>query len=678
MYKNRSSPKAARFYRLLQAAALALVSLSTPAAAAEDVNPLDLSPEQLFSATVMSVSKTPERLFDAPAAISVLTNEDIKRSGATSIPEALRLVPGVQVERIGTAGWAVGIRGFNSALNNKLLVLIDGREAYDHLFSGVYWDVQDTMLEDIERIEVIRGPGATLWGANAVNGVINIITKSSADTQGGLVSGLIGNQENGTASARYGGAIGNGFYRVYGKYLDRGPETTLAGADARDGWQAWRGGFRSDWTLGGGDRLTVQGDTYNSDTGQFRNISNSTAPPFFTTEVENIDASGANLVTRWNHAVANGGQVQVQAYVDYTLRSQALLKDRRVSADVEAQYDFAPAEKHKVIVGGRYRWSMDDLTQSALLTTVIPRRNDQLFSCFAQDKITLMPEKLFLTVGSKFEHNDFTGFEVEPSARLQWHPDSSKMFWTSISRAVRTPSRLENDLRIVSGVLDVLGPAYPVEVTLIPSPQFNSEELTAYEAGFRSEITPASSLDVAVFFNDYDRLSTLTLQAPIPPPGFPAPGPFILPILTTNDTTGEIYGVETTLNWKARDNLNLTASHSLFDIQLHGPPSTVAIASEIGERQSAQSQINLRAQWDVTPSVSVDTMAYHVSPISAFSVKDYWRLDTRVGWKVTDNVEAAIVGQNLLRSQHREFTSTTDANASYINRSIFGTITWRF
>jgi iron complex outermembrane receptor protein len=284
-----------------------------------------------------------------------------------------------------------------------------------------------------------------------------------------------------------------------------------------------------------------------------------------------------------------------------------------------------------------------------------------------------VPDKWFLTLGSKFEHTDFTGFEVEPSVRLQWHPDGQQMLWTSVSRAVRTPSRLENDLRIIAGVLTPFGPALPVELTLVPSPTFESEELIAYEAGYRRELARNASLDVAAFFNDYRGLATLTLGAAIFPPV-----PIVLPVLTTNDTDGEIYGIEATFDWKPRDNLRLTASQSFIDIELHGPPPAVAIASEAAETMSPKSQFSLRTQWDVTPSVSSDTMVYHVSPISGFSVDDYWRVDQRLGWKVNDQLEAALVGQNLFRSRHREFTPPGDANAATISRSVFGTLTWRF
>jgi iron complex outermembrane receptor protein len=645
-----------------------------------DVNPLELSPEQLFSATVTvtSVSGLPETAWDAPAAITVLSNEDIHRSGATSIPEALRMVPGVQVARTGAGSWAVGIRGLNGPLNNKLLVLIDGREIYDHLFSGVYWDIQDLPLEDIDRIEVIRGPGSTLWGANAVNGVINIITKDASATQGTLVSALAGNQDRFTGVGRYGGKFGdNGYYRVYGKYFDRADETSaITGGSAEDGLSMWHSGFRTDWNKSA-DKVTVQGDLYRGDSGNLRNVPNTVAPPFFTREFDEVNPNGANLLARWTRTLSSDSSFQLQTYVDYTHRDDELvLDDRRTSLDTQAQYDFPTAGRHKVIAGARFRYSYDTTstnTATGIATQSEPSHTDQLYSAFVQDKITLQPQKLELTVGSKVEHNVFTGVEIEPSARLQWTPDDTHVLWTSVSRAVRTPSQLEEEMKLVAGVVPFLG--VPLAIVLEPSPAFQSEELIAYEAGYRQKLTPDMTLDVATFFNDYSKLETLKLGAfdfsTFPPA-------ITLPIFFTNGTSGQTYGVETTVNWQARRNWKLVANSTFLLTTLHGPPSTTAIASEAGEKQSPENQFNLISQWDVTDKVAFDTMAYHVAPLSGFKVSDYWRLDARAGYKVRDGVEAELVGQNLLHDKHREFTALTDPTAVYVDRSVFARLTCRF
>ncbi len=415
------------------------------------VDPFALSPEQLFDATVTSVSKTSENLRDAPAAVYVLTNEDIARSGATSIPEALRMVPGLQVARINASGWAISVRGFNNPLANKLLVLIDGREVYDPLFSGVYWDVQDTPLEDVERIEVIRGPGASLWGANAVNGVINIITKNTSDTQGALVSVAGGNEDRATVTARYGGSLDDdAHWRIYGKYLDRASEETPSGVDANDAWSEWRAGFRMDWDPNSqGDTFTLQGDVYGSDDGDLRSVP-LLMPPYAEVEDESVSASGANLNGHWSHEFGDDSRLTVESYIDLTQRRQITLKDERSTFDTEAQYELPAWDWQKLMVGVLYRYSVDALTATPIITFAKGTRGDQLVSGFVQDKITLEPERWIVTLGSKFEHNDYSGFEIQPTARLQWLGGEQQMAWASVSRAVRTPSHCSRAVGCIS------------------------------------------------------------------------------------------------------------------------------------------------------------------------------------------------------------------------------------
>ena len=659
-------------------ASLALAATDAPKAETPAVNPLELSPEQLFGATVTSVTKTPESVWDAAAAITVLTQEDIHRSGATSIPEALRLVPGVDVARTNSGQWAVGIRGFNSTLDNKLLVLIDGREVYDHLFSGVYWEVQDLPLEDIDRIEVIRGPGATLWGANAVNGVINIITKTASQTQGVLTSALAGNQEHFTGVGQYGGRIGaSGNYRVYGKYLDRDPETqALTGGDQGDGFQSWRSGFRAD-TVQGANKLTVQGDAYRAFESQFRNVPNTVAPPFSTTQLGSVSFDGGNLMAHWTHNLAGDSQFEWLNYVDFTHRNATLvLDDRRVALNSEAQYDFPTMGMHKIIVGARYRFSVDNLAPNAVTGLVVSAPSEvyeHLYSGFFQDQMTLQPGKWFLTVGSKLEHNDYTGFEIEPNARLQWHPDDAHTLWTSVSRAVRTPSEIERELSIFNRTTRV-GP-FPVKAFTEPSPEFQSEDVVAYEAGYRQRLTQDVTLDVATFLNDYSNLETIRIGAfdlsQFPPL-------ILLPLTFTNDTSGITYGIETTVSWQARQNLKLTANHTFLKMELHGPPPTAAIAPTAPETQSPESELNLQSRWDITDRVAWDNTLYHVSSLANYKVDGYWRMDTRVGWRMNDSVEAELIGQNLFNAKHRELINTTDPSASEINRSIFARLTCQF
>lgn len=648
--------------------------------ATSNEEPFELSLEQLFNATVISASKTEDKWWTTPASVYVVDNQDIQRSGATSIPEALRLVPGVQVARVNASGWAVSVRGFNGALANKLLVLMDGREIYDPLFSGVYWDIQDTPLEDIERIEVIRGPGASLWGANAVNGVINIITKSAADTQGGLLSGGAGNQEHGFTTGRYGVKLGeNGYYRIYGKYLNHDNEKNLAGINSQDNWSAGRGGFRADWK--GNDKkssFTLQGDAYQSDSSQLRTTPLLSAP-YSRTGKEEITARGGNILARWKQDLQDDARLSIQSYVDFTSREQMLVEDRRTSFDLDAQYELPVWNRHKFIIGGRYRYSADELTPSSFVSLESAERNDQTFSGFMQDQITLQPEKWLLTLGTKFEHNDYSGFELQPNARLQWHPNETQMLWTSISRAVRTPSRIERDVNVdLAAFPPSVALPVPILLQLQANSDYDSEELTAYEAGYRHKLTSDLSFDISTFYNDYSKLATNRfLPFTIVNNGVD-PLHILFPIHASNDTKGESYGLETTLDWQALEVLELSVGYSLLEIALHGPEPDIAINAESAEEQSPQHQFNVRSMWDITNDLSLDTMLYYVSSLPAYQVPDYWRLDTRLGWKINRQLQFSLVAQNMLDSVHREFGAPSDVNSIEVGRSIYGKLTWRF
>jgi iron complex outermembrane recepter protein len=647
------------------------VAFASPALAQESPDPFALSPEQLFGAEVISASRAPESVWEAPAAIYVVTRSDIERAGVTTIPEALRLVPGLQVARINTSGWAVSVRGFNAALANKLLVLIDGRETYDPLFSGVYWDVQDTAIEDIDRIEVIRGPGASLWGANAVNGVINIITRPAAETQGWLASAIAGNVEEGGVTVRYGANAGETTqWRIYGRAFERGAQERLAGGDDNSDWRAMRGGFRVDTELSARDDLTVQGDIYRSKTGQFRLVSSLSAP-FTALERESIEAEGASLLARWTHR--NGdGLLTAQTYVDITDREQRTLADRRTTFDLDVQYDFPAFGAHDVIAGLRYRHSSDEITPTETLRSDSTTHRSELFSAFVQDQIALA-EAWRLTLGSKFDQNDYTGFEIQPNVRLQWLGER-QMVWGSVSRAVRSPSELDREF----DVLLAAGPPFPMStlpltIELLPSPDFESEESVAYELGYRRQVTPTIALDIALFHNEYDGLATLTALAPqlgTDPDRF-----ILIPIITTNATSGEANGGEVVLDWRVNESLGLTFSYSSLDINLDAPAG--AIDGEQGEGQSPANQANLRLQWDATDRLALDATVYYVDELPAFAIEQYVRTDLRIGYKLNDQLHLDVIGQNVFDDWHREFTAPGDANAAEIGRSVFGRLTWR-
>jgi iron complex outermembrane receptor protein len=651
---------------------IAGVALSAPAWAQTDVDPYELSPEQLFDATVVAASRTPENVWDTAAAVYVITAEDIQRSGATNIAEALRLAPGVDVARINTSGWAVSVRGFNSALANKLLVLVDGRETYDPLFSGVYWDVQDTALEDIDRIEIIRGPGASLWGANAVNGVINIVTKAASETQGSLVSIVAGDTERGSVTARYGGAWGDrGHWRIYGRAFDRDDQELLSGADDNSSWQALRGGFRADLSLDARNALTLQGDIYHSETGQYRSAF-SFAAPFQALEAESIVAEGGNVLGRWTREFEDGARLTTQAYVDVTRRSQRTLEDRRTTFDLDVQHEFPTIGAHDVVGGVRYRFTRDEVTQTDMIRSPSNVHEEQLFSGFVQDQVQLSPSWR-LTVGSKFDDNDYTGLEIQPNARLQWSSDNQTA-WASLSRAVRSPSELDREFQILLAA----GPPFPLDtrpvtIELLPSPDFESEEVIAYELGYRRRWGDTVEMDVTAFFNDYDELSTLTPLAP--QLGADPPRIILIPIVLTNGTTAEASGIEAVLNWRPHHTVDVSVAYSYLDLELDAPPG--AIDGEVAEGRSPQHQASVRLKWDVTDNLSIDSVLYYVAELPDYQIDSYTRADLRLGYRLSEHVMLELVGQNLLDDSHREFGAVGDANAAEIQRSVFGRITWR-
>lgn len=655
--------------------------ITTNVQAAENADNLELSPEQLFNATVISASKTPEKLMDAPAAVYVLTNEDIMRSGATSVPEALRQVPGIQVARINANNWAISVRGFAGSLSNKLLVLIDGRQVYDPLFSGVYWDIQDMVLEDIEHIEVVRGPGATLWGDNAVDGVINIITKKAQDTQGNLVSLTVGNQDRAITEERYGGKLGeNGYYRVYGKYFHRDNEKTLSDTDAHDAQTQGRGGFRADWKDhdSSKDDFTVQGDMYRNGDGDLTSLP-LLVSPYAQIQAEDITARGGNILGRWNRIFSDDSHFTLQSYVDYTSREQLLLDAKRTSFDVDAQYELPSYGRHKIVVGSEYHYTSDNLSGTQDVIFQPASLATSLLSGFAQDKITLQKDKWYLTLGSKFSHNDYTGFEVQPNARLQWHPTSQQMIWASAAYAIRTPSRVERDLTINAGTFPPsFMPPFPTSIILQANPDYGDEHLTAYELGYRNQLSSSLSLDVATFYNMYDRLETSQVLPTFFVPAGVAPAHNVLPFIVTNDMSGNTYGVETVVDWQALDNLKFSASYSLLEMQLYAPSVLGVDQAQSTAGQSPENQFNVRVSWDVKKDISFDTALYYISALPALSVDDYWRLDMRWNWRIMDGLQFSLVGQDLLAPSHREFSSPTAVNAAYINPAVYGNITWRY
>ena len=641
-----------------------------------------LSVEDLMNMQVTSVSKRTQKVADAAAAVFVITQEDIRRSGATSIPEALRLVPGLEVARIDENKWAIASRGFNGRFDNKLLVLIDGRSVYTPLFSGVYWNVQDVMLEDIDRIEVIRGPGATLWGANAVNGVINIISKKAKDTQSALVTAGAGSEERGSGGVRYGNKIGdNTYYRAYGKYFDWGPSLYPSGMTAHDGWDALRGGFRADWTPAGANSLTLQGDIYRSSYGETLTVPSLNAP-YSGTFPNNGNYSGGNILGRWNHS-SEGSSMSLQMYYDNTtIADNSLFVDHENIFDLDFQDGFHVGDSQQFVWGLGYR-SIRDRNDPSFSVSLQPNQVTlNHFSAFVQDEIGLFDKKLRITLGSKFEHNDFTGFEVEPNARLLWTLTRNQSIWTAVSRAVRTPALTEEGLRLNSEVIPPTTPAnptpFPAVVTVFGSPQFQSEDLLAYELGYRVQATTSFSADIATFYNTYSNLRTAEPGAPRLE-GSPVPTDIVIPFVAANKMSGGTYGVELFADWRIVPKWRLVGSYSYLQMDINKNANSQDPTPDIPNGSSPRHQWYVRSSIDLPKHFEHDTTLRFVDHLPSLNIPSYYSLDAHLGWRPVPSVEFSIGGQNLLNNQHLEFIPDfINTSPTEVKRSIFGSITLKF
>ncbi len=658
-----------------------------------DFTEFDLEELMTMNIEVTSVAKKPQKLFDATAAVFLITQEDIRRSGVTSIPEALRMVPGLQVARIDVNKWAITSRGFNGRFANKLLVLIDGHSIYTPLYSGVFWEMRDILLEDVDRIEVIRGPGATLWGANAVNGVINIITKQAKDSQGSLVAIGAGTEERGFGGVRYGGKLGEEtHYRAYAKYFNRDNAVDASGEEMADDWKVTRAGFRIDWqasdqkqaaSLFFCNSLTLQGDIYDGYAGE--TVTTATlSPPYTEIYDERLNIAGGNVLLRGKRAFSESSDATIQIYYDRTEWGTDTSEDRDIF-DFDFQHRFALGEQQEFVWGLGYRLTRDDFTSSFTISLNPDSRDDHLFSAFMQDDISLFKDRLRLTVGSKFEHNDYTGFEIQPNARLLWTLYERHSVWTSVSRAVRTPSRAEHDMWINRQVIPPNTPGInpsllPAVVSIRGNRDFDSEELIACELGYRVLPVDRLSVDVAGFYNDYDNLRTLEPGTPFPE-GSPPATYLVVPFFTFNKMRGKTYGIELVANWQVLDRWRLQAAYAYLQMQLRLDKDSydTMSMSENAEDESPHHQLSLRSSMDLPKDLELDLCVRYVDNLPNLDIESYITIDAHLGWKPYKKLELSIVGQNLLDSHHPEFTPEfIDSSPTEVERSVYGKIILRF
>lgn len=675
----KSGNKPLRSVFLFVPALLCLVEANSLVAADKTLDRyLDMDLAQLMEVTITSATKRPQTIADTAAAVFVISQEDIRRSGVTSIPEALAMAPGLQVARISASRWSISSRGFAGYTSNKLLVLLDGRSLYTPAYSGTFWDMQNTLLEDIERIEVIRGPGGTVWGANAVNGVINIITKKAKDTEGSLIRLGVGNQEKFMAAARYGAQIGeNTFGRLYVTGNDRDSNVLAeSDGDAFDGWQTIQSGFRGDGSIGTKNDWTLQGDVYKNDGDQLIFPYWVDGPPYLTAKYADLKSSGANLLGHWQHQLAGDDKVSTQIYYDYSSRSVDLNLEFH-TLDAELQYETRLGERNEITVGTGYRRIKGDNADTFRFQT--PDRTDDLYSLFFQDAIQLINKELILTLGTKWEHNEFTGNEWQPSGRLAWKPVEHHTLWTALGRAVRTPSIMERDGRFVLAAYPT--PSGTGTTGFTGNKDFHSESVLAYETGYRWQQSTTFSLDFAFFYNDYQEIYTFS----------PRPSAQGLDMVFINNGNGEGYGFEAEADWKAQTWLRFSLSYSFlesrfdWDNPLLSQDELKSFLQQLTPRHQIglRSAIDINHQWQINGWLryidaiegrgSLDLLKEEGTPIDA-----YFLFDCNLIWKQSKNMEVMFAGQNLLNSSQPQYVAELHTPLTEIERGFYVKMTWRF
>jgi iron complex outermembrane receptor protein len=684
MKKNPVQEKAplAKTQALLLVQALLFQGIVPSLAASETLDKyLDMDLAQLMQVTVTSVAKKPQTLADTAAAVFVISQEDIRRSGVTSIPEALAMAPGLHVARISAGKWSVSARGFGGYTSNKLLVLMDGRSLYTPAYSGTFWDAQNTLLEDVERIEVIRGPGGTIWGANAVNGVINIITKKAQTTEGALVRVRAGNGEQG-AAAREGFKLGDStFGRLYAttsNYESNVLRSNIPGKsddDANDDWQNIQSGFRLDGKVGTGKEWTLQGDVYKIDGNQIVFPYWLDRSPYLTANYGDYSAGGGNLTGSWQHRFDADSLLSFKTYYDNNRRKEAYYEDTFNTLDLDLQYEFSLGTWNNLTSGLGYRYIDGKFVGNYQVS--IPDQDQNLYSAFFQDQIKLIDRRLWLTLGTKYEHNENTGSEWQPSARLLWKPDEEQSIWAAVARAVRTPAMIER-----SGSVTLA--AFPTsrgagKSSLLGNADFDSESLVAYETGYRWQARRNISFDIAAYYNDYDEIYSAARGT----------SPFDPDLYFKNSREGTGHGVEFTANWQASSQLALGFTYTWLELDLrYKDPSTVSgLDGSSSTMSSPKHQAAVRTSYDFSEKWQSNLWLRYVDdfigrnsidPSSAIPVSSQFYLDANLSYKPLKNIEIMLAGQNLLNSSQLQYVAELLAPPTEIDRVVYAKVTWSF
>ncbi|MEA2011889.1 MAG: TonB-dependent receptor [Verrucomicrobiota bacterium] len=624
---------------------------------------LSMSMEELMNIKVTTVSRTTESVMNSPAAIYVITNEEIKRSPAQSIPELLRMVPGLHVSRIEANKWAVTTRGFNGRFARHMLVMIDGKTIYTPLFSGVFWENYNLFLQDIERIEVLRGSGGTMWGANAVNGVINIITKKAEETKGYLLSAGIGTELENSYNARYGSSISENLsYRIYGKGFEQDSgKINDSNDDGDDDWHSKRMGFRMDWDPVESDSLSLSGDYYD---GRF-----SQKLLFPLNIIDDATFSGGNISFSWEKILNEDSKLNLNLFYTREERAEALFEEKRDTGEIDFQHSLKLSEKQNIIWGLTYRFSTDDIKdRPPFLTVDNESQDDHLFAGFMQTTISLIPDELDLTLGSKFEHNDYSGFEYSPSVRLAYTPDETQCIWAAVSRAVRTPSRIEYGAR--SQIPPITG--IP-QSFLVGNSGVGSEKLHSYELGYRKQIFKNLSLDITTFYNQYHDLQSLETSVDFPN--------FRTLTNVDNQMSGEAYGTELSIQCRLLDWWRLKFSYAYMQMCLHPDSGSNDNFTELFENDIPSNTANIISEMDLYGNTQLNIFLNYVDEIDeiqGIDIDNYINLDIKLAWKPTENLEISLTGYNLLDKSRYEYGPSLLmlTEPTEVERSVFLQLTW--
>jgi len=666
--------------KAIHAVVLAVFMGRSVAHGAQGVQPpsdlLQMTIEDLMNIEITSASKKEQRLAEVPAAAFVITQDDIRRSGMTTLPELLRLVPGVQVAQVNSNKWAIAIRGFNNLFADKVLVLVDGRTVYDRLNSGVFWESIDVPLDEIERIEVIRGPGGATWGANAVNGVISVVTKSAAETPGAAVTVGAGTFDGERASARFGGTLGGVAYRLSSHWAGRRESQLDARTSAGDSWDTQTHGIRMDWARGA-DAMMVQGGAtlatvrglFPSPTGPVPAIEPFIDNRTFTQEYD--------VLGRWTHRRGDGSSMQLQSFVDYRHNDDPV-NPRQLQVDVDGQYHVKVARRHDVVVGAGYRF-LDENTDGGFAFAILPADvHEVVLNAFAQDDIAL-GSRVQLTLGAKVERDGYVGWGLQPTARVMWSVVPQRQHaWAAVSRAVRTPS-----LADVSGRFNYtsfIGPReLPIVVGAIGNPAFQSEEVVDAELGYRLELATTASIDVTAFRGSYKKLKT---SEPLAPrleltPG--APPHLFVPVQFGNLLDATTSGVEISAHLTPVRWWRVDGGYSTFRLVPHLSPASGDTHAAAFDGNVPRAQWQARTAFSLPAGVQIDGMLFRVGALTALGVGAYTRADVRLEVPLTKRLTASVVGQNLLDPMHQEFAGSGAVVApTLVPRSARVQLTWKY